>query len=112
MGEALSMNRGETNQNVEMWTPTPMRGQLSKKVDRFHRPSAIFAKESMAQSLHERREEQINAKLHLIACLVIMGTSTGFGRLLAEEVLKRGERVTATARNGSEIDSAEQTHSC
>jgi short-subunit dehydrogenase len=33
----------------------------------------------------------------------ITGTSTGFGYLLAEEVLKRGERVIATARDVSKL---------
>src|SRR6266571_8827510 len=35
----------------------------------------------------------------------ITGTSTGFGYLLAEEVLKRGERVIATARDVSKLSS-------
>ena len=34
----------------------------------------------------------------------ITGASTGFGRLLAEEVLRRGERVIATARDISKVD--------
>lgn len=34
----------------------------------------------------------------------ITGASTGFGRLLAEEVLRRGERVIATARDLSSIE--------
>jgi NAD(P)-dependent dehydrogenase (short-subunit alcohol dehydrogenase family) len=34
----------------------------------------------------------------------ITGASTGFGRLLAEEVLKRGERVAATARDTAKLD--------
>jgi NAD(P)-dependent dehydrogenase (short-subunit alcohol dehydrogenase family) len=34
----------------------------------------------------------------------ITGASTGFGRLLAEEVLKRGERVIATARDIKKVD--------
>ena len=39
----------------------------------------------------------------------ITGASTGFGRLLAEEVLKRGEHVIATARDVTKIrDLAEQ----
>jgi len=33
----------------------------------------------------------------------ITGSSTGFGRLLAEELLKRGERVIATARDLSKV---------
>jgi NAD(P)-dependent dehydrogenase (short-subunit alcohol dehydrogenase family) len=33
----------------------------------------------------------------------ITGSSTGFGRLLAEEVLKRGERAIATARDLSKV---------
>jgi NAD(P)-dependent dehydrogenase (short-subunit alcohol dehydrogenase family) len=33
----------------------------------------------------------------------ITGSSTGFGRLLAEELLKRGERVIATARDVSKV---------
>lgn len=33
----------------------------------------------------------------------ITGSSTGFGRLLAEELLKRGERVIATARDISKV---------
>lgn len=33
----------------------------------------------------------------------ITGCSTGFGRLLAEEVLKRGERVVATARDEAKV---------
>jgi NAD(P)-dependent dehydrogenase (short-subunit alcohol dehydrogenase family) len=35
---------------------------------------------------------------------LITGASTGFGRLLAEELLKRGERVAATARDRSKLD--------
>ncbi len=34
----------------------------------------------------------------------ITGSSSGFGHLLAKEVLRRGERVIATARNASQID--------
>jgi len=34
----------------------------------------------------------------------ITGASTGFGRLLAEELLKRGERVAATARDMAKVD--------
>jgi NAD(P)-dependent dehydrogenase (short-subunit alcohol dehydrogenase family) len=34
----------------------------------------------------------------------ITGCSTGFGLLLAHELLKRGERVIATARNASKLD--------
>ncbi len=33
----------------------------------------------------------------------ITGASTGFGRLLAEEVLRRGERVVATARDENKV---------
>jgi NAD(P)-dependent dehydrogenase (short-subunit alcohol dehydrogenase family) len=33
----------------------------------------------------------------------ITGTSTGFGRLLAEELLRRGERVAATARDRAKV---------
>ena len=33
----------------------------------------------------------------------ITGASTGFGRLLAEEVLKAGDRVIATARKADQI---------
>jgi len=33
----------------------------------------------------------------------ITGASTGFGRLLAEELLKRGERVAATARDSAKV---------
>ena len=33
----------------------------------------------------------------------ITGASTGFGRLLAEEVLQAGGRVIATARNAAQI---------
>ncbi len=33
----------------------------------------------------------------------ITGASTGFGRLLAEEVLKRGDRVVATARDEAKV---------
>jgi len=38
----------------------------------------------------------------------ITGTSSGFGRLLAEEVLKRGERVIATARDLSKVADLEK----
>lgn len=38
----------------------------------------------------------------------ITGASSGFGRLLAEEVLKRGERVIATARDLSKIADLEK----
>jgi len=34
----------------------------------------------------------------------ITGASTGFGRLLAEELLKRGERVAATARDMAKVE--------
>lgn len=34
----------------------------------------------------------------------ITGASTGFGRLLAEELLRRGEQVIATARNIGKVD--------
>jgi short-subunit dehydrogenase len=38
------------------------------------------------------------------------GTSTGFGRLLTEEVLKRGERVIATARDVSQLSRLTQQY--
>jgi NAD(P)-dependent dehydrogenase (short-subunit alcohol dehydrogenase family) len=40
----------------------------------------------------------------------ITGASTGFGRLLAEELLKRGERVAATARDAAKVDDLAQQH--
>ena len=40
----------------------------------------------------------------------ITGTSTGFGRMLAEEVLKAGGKVVATARNVSQVADLEQQH--
>lgn len=41
---------------------------------------------------------------------VITGTSTGFGRLLAEEVLKTGDNVVATARRVEQVADLEQRH--
>ncbi len=41
----------------------------------------------------------------------ITGTSTGFGYLLAEEALKRGERVIATARDVSKLSSLARQYS-
>lgn len=38
----------------------------------------------------------------------ITGASTGFGRLLAEELLKRGERVAATARDRAKVADLEE----
>ena len=40
----------------------------------------------------------------------ITGASTGFGRLLAEELLKRGEYVAATARDVSKVQDLEQQY--
>ena len=40
----------------------------------------------------------------------ITGTSTGFGYLLTEEVLKRGERVIATARDVSKLSTLTQQY--
>ncbi len=40
----------------------------------------------------------------------ITGASTGFGRLLAEEVLRRGEHVIATARDVTKIDDLAQQY--
>lgn len=40
----------------------------------------------------------------------ITGSSTGFGRLLAEEVLKRGERVVVTARDISKVTALAQEY--
>lgn len=40
----------------------------------------------------------------------ITGTSTGFGHLLTEEVLKRGERVVATARDLSQLSGFKQKY--
>jgi len=40
----------------------------------------------------------------------ITGASTGFGRLLAEEVLKRGEHVIATARDQSRVADLERQY--
>ncbi|HEU4635845.1 MAG TPA: SDR family NAD(P)-dependent oxidoreductase, partial [Edaphobacter sp.] len=41
---------------------------------------------------------------------VITGCSTGFGRLLAEEVLKTGDNVVATARRVEQVADLEQRH--
>jgi len=40
----------------------------------------------------------------------ITGSSTGFGRLLAEEVVRRGERVIATARKVSQLEELKGKH--
>lgn len=40
----------------------------------------------------------------------ITGASTGFGRLLAEEVLRRGERAIATARDAAKVADLEQKY--
>jgi NADP-dependent 3-hydroxy acid dehydrogenase YdfG len=40
----------------------------------------------------------------------ITGTSTGIGHLLTEEVLKRGERVIATARDVSQLSRLAQQY--
>jgi NAD(P)-dependent dehydrogenase (short-subunit alcohol dehydrogenase family) len=40
----------------------------------------------------------------------ITGASTGFGRLLAEELLKRGEQVAATARDWAKVADLEQQY--
>jgi len=40
----------------------------------------------------------------------ITGSSTGFGRLLAEEVLKSGDNVVATARNVEQVRDLEQKY--
>ena len=37
-------------------------------------------------------------------CSIVTGASTGFGRRLAELVLKNGEKVVATARRPSALD--------
>src|SRR5260370_19230597 len=58
----------------------------------------------MARSLHKRcngaqcMEESTFSRVSFIT-----GTSKGFGYLLAEEALKRGERVIATARDVSKL---------
>jgi NAD(P)-dependent dehydrogenase (short-subunit alcohol dehydrogenase family) len=41
---------------------------------------------------------------------VITGSSTGFGRLLAEEVLKTGDQVVATARKLEQVSDLEQKY--
>lgn len=40
----------------------------------------------------------------------ITGSSTGFGRVLAEEVLKAGGSVAATARNAKQLEDLEREH--
>ena len=40
----------------------------------------------------------------------ITGASTGFGRLLAEELLQRGERVAATARDKGKVEDLEKKY--
>jgi NADP-dependent 3-hydroxy acid dehydrogenase YdfG len=40
----------------------------------------------------------------------ITGASTGFGRLLAEELLGRGERVAATARQLVKVEDVEEQY--
>jgi NAD(P)-dependent dehydrogenase (short-subunit alcohol dehydrogenase family) len=40
----------------------------------------------------------------------ITGASTGFGRLLAEELLKRGEQVAATARDRAKVEDFEHKY--
>lgn len=40
----------------------------------------------------------------------ITGASTGFGRILAEEVLKRGEKVVATARKVEQVKDLEEKY--
>lgn len=40
----------------------------------------------------------------------ITGTSTGFGRFLAEELLRRGERVAVTARDKNKVEDLEKKY--
>src|ERR1700759_3983734 len=40
----------------------------------------------------------------------ITGTSTGFGRILTERLLERGDRVAATLRDPSKLDDLKAAH--
>jgi len=45
----------------------------------------------------------MHGRVHILARLVYHGNFNSFGYLLAEEALKRGERVIATARDVSKL---------
>lgn len=51
-----------------------------------------------------------NSSQHAGKVWFITGTSTGFGRLLAEEVLREGGRVIATARKLEQITDLQRAH--
>jgi NAD(P)-dependent dehydrogenase (short-subunit alcohol dehydrogenase family) len=54
--------------------------------------------------------EESNAMRDSVRTWFVTGSSTGFGRLLAEELLKRGERVAVTARDKSQVDDLEKKY--
>jgi NAD(P)-dependent dehydrogenase (short-subunit alcohol dehydrogenase family) len=55
-------------------------------------------------------EHPHSSRTHSVRTWFITGASTGFGRLLAEELLKRGERVAATARDTAKVDDLVQQY--
>src|SRR5664279_5473320 len=59
-----------------------------------HRMAALGRQITMTNSTNETKAGKV---------WFITGASTGFGRLLAEEVLKAGGRVIATARKPEQI---------
>ncbi len=60
--------------------------------------------------LRERNSKEVLFMASQDRVWFVTGTSTGFGRILAEEVLKAGGKVVATARNVAQIADLEQQY--
>jgi NAD(P)-dependent dehydrogenase (short-subunit alcohol dehydrogenase family) len=72
------------------------------------RPPALFAGTGPAAGIKMNRERQRGKSMQNSArTWFITGASTGFGRLLAEELLERGECVAATARQLARVEDLE-----
>jgi NAD(P)-dependent dehydrogenase (short-subunit alcohol dehydrogenase family) len=68
-----------------------------------HTSSRIDESQLAIQSIDEGHRAESMEESRFSRIWFITGTSTGLGRLLAEELLKRGEHVIATARDISKV---------
>src|ERR1700686_3730414 len=82
---------------VGIWTPCRSIDIWERRT--FELAKAVVASERMAAALHIRDEGENGMKESEFSCVwFITETSSGFGLLLAEEALKRGERVIARSQ--------------
>jgi hypothetical protein len=88
---------------VEMQAQTSVKGHRFEESGMDSTLQCGIGKRKCGTLFPEQGRSKMKEEFTFSRVWFITGTSTGFGCLLAEEALKRGERVIATARDVSKL---------